>query len=210
MKGSVPLGILNRSVPSGSHICAFYDGPAGRDEVVLPFLAEGLRAGDKCIAVLDSVSPDDFLARLGGRGVDMDKSVQAGQIEVEAPANAYFRSGTFCTDDILAFWGQGISAVETGGAFGFVRATGEMPSVLNHPDGRTEFFRFEARLNQFTFSVPLVVLCLYDMQGMGAEVLMEALRTHPAVIVDGVLHENPYYIEPGTFLAQTGRQGVPR
>jgi hypothetical protein len=32
MTVSVPLGILDRSVPSGSHICAFYSGSAGRDE----------------------------------------------------------------------------------------------------------------------------------------------------------------------------------
>jgi hypothetical protein len=36
-----------------------------------------------------------------------------------------------------------------------------------------------------------VVLCLYDLEGMGAEVLMQALRTHPAVIVDGAIHETP-------------------
>jgi hypothetical protein len=39
---------------------------------------------------------------------------------------------------------------------------------------------------------------------MGAEVLMQALRTHPAVIVDGTIHENPYYIEPSRFLARIG------
>jgi hypothetical protein len=49
-----------------------------------------------------------------------------------------------------------------------------------------------------------VVLCLYDLDGMGAEVLMQALRTHPAVIVDGTIHENPYYIEPSRFLARIG------
>jgi hypothetical protein len=36
---------------------------------------------------------------------------------------------------------------------------------------------------------------------MGAEVLMQALRTHSAVVVDGVIHENPYFIEPSRFLA---------
>jgi hypothetical protein len=42
-----------------------------------------------------------------------------------------------------------------------------MPSVLNHPDGRTEFFRFEAMLNQFSSPLPQVVLCPYDLDGMG-------------------------------------------
>ncbi len=82
--------------------------------------------------------------------------------------------------------------------------SGEMPSVLNHPDGRTEFFRFEAMLNQFSSPLPLVVLWLYDLDGMGAEVLMQALRTHAAVIVDGMIHENPYFIEPSRFLARIG------
>jgi hypothetical protein len=204
MTGSVPLGILGRSVPSGSHICAFYTGSAGRDEVVLPFLAEGLRTGHKCLAVLDSTSPPDVLAKLGRSGVDADRAARAGQIEVDTPANAYFRSGTFCTDDILSYWGQGISKAKDAGTFGFLRATGEMPSVLDHPDGRTEFFRFEAMLNQFSSPLPLVVLCLYDLEGMGAEILMQALRTHPVVIVDGAIHENPYYLEPSTFLGRIG------
>ena len=98
---------MDRSVPSGSHICAFYSGCAGRDEVVLPFLAEGLRTGHKCLAVLGSTSPGEVLAMLHDRGVDADQAAQAGQIEVETPANAYFRSGTSSTDDIIAFWGQG-------------------------------------------------------------------------------------------------------
>ncbi len=101
MTESVPLGIMDRSVPSGSHVCVFYSGSAGRDEVVLPFLAEGLRTGHKCLAVLDSTSPCEVLAKLYDRGVDADQAAQAGQIEVETPANAYFRSGTFSTDDIL-------------------------------------------------------------------------------------------------------------
>jgi hypothetical protein len=79
-----------------------------------------------------------------------------------------------------------------------------MPSVLDHPDGRTEFFRFEAMLNQFSSPLPLVVLCLYDLERMGAEILMQALHTHPAVIVDGAIYENPCYIEPSTFLGRIG------
>jgi hypothetical protein len=68
MTESVPLGMMDRPVPSGSHVCAFYSGSAGRDEVVLLFLAEGLRTGHKCLAVLDSTSPGEVLAQLDERG----------------------------------------------------------------------------------------------------------------------------------------------
>ena len=47
-------------------------------------------------------------------------------------------------------------------------------------------------------------MCLYDLDRFGAEVLMDTLRTHPRVVVDGMVHENPYYIEPGKFLARRG------
>src|ERR1700759_2877722 len=129
MTVSISLGILDRSVPSGSHICAFYSGSAGRDEVVLPFLAEGLRTGHKCLAVLGSTSPAEVLAKLGDRGVDADKAAQAGQIEVETPGNADCRSGPVSTDDILSFWGQGISNPKDSGMFAILPARGEVPAV---------------------------------------------------------------------------------
>ena len=81
-----------------------------------------------------------------------------------------------------------------------MRATGEMPSVLTDPGGRTAVSRYEARLTEFVAAFPQMILCLYDLERFGAEVLMDALRTHPMVIVDGAIHENPYYIDPGSFL----------
>src|SRR5947209_7179586 len=90
MTGSVPLGVLDRSVPSGTHVCTFYSGPAGRDEVVMPFLAEGIRSGQKCICILESLGPADVLARLGTQ-VDLGRSVETGQLELATPAHAYLR-----------------------------------------------------------------------------------------------------------------------
>jgi hypothetical protein len=39
-----------------------------------------------------------------------------------------------------------------------------------------------------------------------AGVLMDALRTHAMVLVDGVVHHNPYYIDPREFLHGTGSE----
>jgi MEDS: MEthanogen/methylotroph, DcmR Sensory domain len=161
------LMIMNRSVPSGTHICAFFSGPAGRDDVVMPFLADGIRAGQKCLCVLESPGSADVLAGLDCQ-VDLGRSLETGQLELITPGDAYLRSGTFCADDMLSYWQQAAAATQSAIGSGLLRATGEMPSVLNHPDGRKEFFRYEARLTGF------------------------------------VVHDNPYYVDPGEFLRGTG------
>jgi hypothetical protein len=199
MAGPHALTFMNRSVPSGTHVCAFYSGPAGRDEIVMPFLSEGIRAGHKCICILESLSPAEVLARLG-REVDLGRSVETGQLELATPADAYLRAGTFSTDDMLSYWERAVAEARGADGTGVLRAAGEMPSALDHPAGRREFFRYEATITAFAADLPAVLFCLYDLQRFGAEVLIDSLRTHPVVVVDGMLHENPYYIDPGTFL----------
>ena len=196
-----PVGFLDRSVPSGTHVCAFVSGPEQRDEVVMPFLADGIRAGQKCICILESLDPPDVLTRLG-RQVDVAGPVQTGQLQLGTPADAYLASGRFDTEDMLSYWEQ--AATQNSGTYGLTRGAGEMPSVLDNPEGRAEFFRYEARLTGLVARFPQVILCLYDLRRFGAEVLMDALRTHPMVVVDAMTHDNPYYIDPGELLGRTG------
>lgn len=199
MTGQEAPTIVNRPVPIGTHICAFYSGPAARDELVMPFLAEGIRAGQKCICVLESLSPAEVVARLG-REVDLGRSVETGQLELATSADAYLRTGTFSVDEMLSYWEQAVAEARGPEGTGVLRGAGEMPSALDHPDGRREFFRYEATITTFVADLPAVLFCLYDLQRFGAEVLVDSLRTHPLVVVDGGVHDNPYYIDPGAFI----------
>jgi len=206
MAEQVPLGIADAAVPRGSHtrgshICTFFSGSAQRDDVVVPFLAEGIRSGQKCVAVLEPPGPRDLLTRLGGQ-VDQGHSVETGQLELPAPADAYLRSGQFSTEDMLGYWREVATATQDAARSSFIGATGEMQSVLDHPDGRAEFFRYESLLTAVISALPEVVV--YDLERFGAEVLMDTLRTHPRVIVGGLIHDNRYYIEPGKFLTARG------
>lgn len=197
---SVHLGFFDRSVPAGSHICAFYSDSATRDKIVMPFLAQGLRTGEKCICVLASLGPKEVLTRLG-RQADLDLSVKSGQLELATPADAYLPTGKFVPDDMLNYWKDAATAAEAAD-YGFARAAGEMPRELDGAS-RREFMRYEARLTKFVAGLPEVILCLYDLRLSGGEVLMDVLRTHPVAVVDGVLHDNPYHVPPDTLLGRT-------
>ena len=60
MAQTVPLGVLGLHVPPGTHICSFCRGTQGRDEIVLPFLAEGMVHENP-----HYIEPGRFLARHG-------------------------------------------------------------------------------------------------------------------------------------------------
>ena len=203
MRPSVHLGFFDRSIPAGSHICAFHSDSATRDKVVMPFLAQGLRMGDKCICVMASLGPTEVLARLAHH-VDLDRSVERGQLELATPADAYLPTGRFVPDDMFKFWKEAATAAEAD--YGFARAVGEMPRELD-ADGREQFIRYEARLSEFIADLPELILCLYDLRLSGAEMLMDVLRTHPMAVVDGMLHDNPYYVPPDILLGGTGLTG---
>lgn len=200
MTESVALGLLGLSVPAGTHLCVFCRGSSGLEEIVTPFLAEGIRARDKCLCIMESWMPLDILSSLSLQ-IDVGPSVATGQLELSTPAETYLRSGRFSTDDMLGYWAEAGAAAQNGGDFSLVRGTGQMPSVLDQPAGRAEFFRYEALLNDVIPKYPQVILCLYDLERFGAEVLMDTLRTHRMVVVDGMVHDNPYYVEPDKFLA---------
>ena len=56
--------VLGLQLGVGDHICGFYRKPAERDDILIPFLVEGLNAGDKCTCVVDSCTPSDVLASM--------------------------------------------------------------------------------------------------------------------------------------------------
>jgi hypothetical protein len=48
----------------------------------------------------------------------------------------------------------------------------------------------------------MAVVCTYDVTKFSASVVMDILRTHPQVIVGGLLRENPFYMPPDEFLRE--------
>jgi hypothetical protein len=46
------------------------------------------------------------------------------------------------------------------------------------------------------------VICAYDLTKFGASTVMNALRTHPVVIIGGLMQENPFYVAPDEFLRE--------
>jgi len=67
--------------------------------------------------------------------------------------------------------------------------------------GVEELVGYEAELNNFLPRYPQVILCLYDLERFDGEILIDILKTHPMVLIGGMVLDNPYYLAPAQFLA---------
>jgi hypothetical protein len=188
-------GLPGVSLESGDHICAFYTGLEERDEILLPYLRAGLSAGDKCICVVDAGEPATVLA-----GVGADVGADTSQIDVMKSTETYLRLGHFSTTSMLAFWDNAVSDALEGG-FPFFRAVGEMTWALRDAPGVDELFTYESELNRFGPQYPQVLLCMYDLHRFRGDVMVDLLKTHPKLLLGGMVLDNPHYLSPDEFLA---------
>jgi DcmR-like sensory protein len=196
---SIALGIPGVQLAPGDHVCAFYPGLAERDEILIPYLREGLDAGDKCVCVVDATDPESVLAGLSTE-VDLGACLDRQQLEVQRSQDTYLRGGGFSTQAMLDFWDASVGGAVAGG-FGFARAVGEMTWAIRQMPGVEELVGYESLLNRFLPRYPQVILCLYELDRFSGEVLVDVLKTHPKVLLAGMVLDNPYYLEPDEFLA---------
>lgn len=200
-KKKMEFGVPGVPLESGDHICALYVSQAERDQIMLPFLRAGLRAGDKCFCVVDSSPTSQVLEDLGD-DVETKDALSRQQLELFTAGETYLRTRPFTTEGILDFWRTTVPVAAAEGGYAFSRVTGEMPWALHDlPDEREEFFRYEAELNRFAPQYPQAILCLYDLGHFGGGILLDLLRTHPKLVVSGQLVENPYYLPPDQYLS---------
>ena len=203
MSDFVAFGLPGVNLERGDHICAFHFGEAERDEIVLPYLGAGLVAGDKCVCIVDQTEPSEIVAGVAERegALEVDRSVRSGQLEVLGVDDAYLRGGAFSTAEMLAFFRQTVRAAMTTDGYAFARITGEARWVLREPPGAEEFIEYESELNEFVPEFPQAVLCLYDLAHFGGSMLVDVLRTHPKLLLGGMIIENPNYLTPNEFRA---------
>jgi len=194
MTTSLTMGLPGVELTPGDHICAFYRGAAQRDELLLPYLREGLRVGDKCICVTDDPAAGESVRAL---------PADAGQLQAMDSATTYVVGGYFAIDRMIEFWDGAVGRAVVGDGYRFVRAVGEMTWALRGLPGVEHLLAYEARLNDFLPRYPQMILCLYDLEQFSdGQILLEILRTHPKVLLSGQLLDNPWYIEPDEDLAQ--------
>ena len=74
-----------------------------------------------------------------------------------------------------------------------MRFIGHMEWALQDLPGVDDLIAFEAEVNHIVPNYPDVAVCAYDVTKFRGDVVIGAIRAHPAILIDGALHDNPFY-----------------
>jgi hypothetical protein len=187
----------------GDHICGVFTGELARDEIMIPFLEHGLTSGDKCICVVDGPAPGEVVAILARR-VDAPAFAASKQLEVIRAADMYLRSGRFSAAEVIGSWKAAISDAMYDGRFDVVRAVETWSRREVVPDMH-ELLVLESEMNRYLPLYPQIIVCLYDIDRFGGGIIVDLLKTHPHVLVNGMIFDNPYHLSPDELLDEAAQ-----
>jgi hypothetical protein len=183
------------------HTCAFFRSREEEYEVLVPFITEGLAAGEKALHITDPALRADHIGRLAEAGVDTAAAQATGQLQVLAWDEAYLRGGSFDCDAMLNLVEETLTHCYRTG-FPRVRIIGHMEWSRENVPGVQELFEYEAKANDLLARHKQPGICVYDANQFDSRTMMEILRTHPIVILGGTLRQNPFYVPPDEYLRE--------
>jgi hypothetical protein len=117
------------------------------DDVLMPFLWEGLGLGHQCLVGLYEQDTRSILDALG-TDADVEQAVTTDE---------------FSIDNMIRFWEGIVSAAVRTGPFPFARFTAECTWWEKQLPGFDALAHYESALNKFAARYPLGFLCMYDM-----------------------------------------------
>jgi len=183
------------------HICAFFNSVDEEHRVLRSFIKDGFERGDKAFHIVDPELREEHLKRLTEAGINVEQAMDTRQLEVRPWQEAYLRGDHFDQNAMLALIEE---VLQSGAAAGYAitRLLAHMEWALLDKPGVDDLVEYETRLNYVLPKYHDPVICTYDLSKFGSRVAIDIMRTHPVVIIGGVLQENPFFVPPDQFLAE--------
>jgi MEDS: MEthanogen/methylotroph, DcmR Sensory domain len=184
------------------HVCAFFNDLDEEHRVLRSFFKDGFDRGERAVHIVEADKRQDYLNRLAVAGINIKKLMDSGQLEVLPWTDMYVRDHRFDQDAMLASVEELIQSSETAG-YPRARLVGHhMDWLFLDQPAVNNLLQYEARLNDVLSRHNAPVICNYDLSKISASVAMDIMRTHPLVIIGGLLRENPFFVPPDEFLLE--------
>jgi hypothetical protein len=194
--------LANASFGEHFHACAFVMSPAEERSVIDPFLLEGMRHGQKGVYIVDPDERRSHEARLS------KSAPSADLLEVTTWHEAHLKGGSFDQDRMIESLDEMIRENAATGRPP-MRLVGQMGWIFYMPPGIEQLVAYEASVNDVLSRGKTPTVCVYDARRLNGSIMMDLLRAHPLTVVNGVLHENPFYTPADEMLRQIRERRTP-
>ena len=183
------------------HICAFFNSIDEEHRVLRSFFKDGFDRGEKATHIVDPENREEHLKRLAEAGINVHQAMDTGQLELRPWRETYLRGDRFDQDAAVALIEE---ILQSGAAAGYAltRLVAHMEWALLDKPGVNNLVEYETRLNYVLPRYKDPVICTYDLSKFPASLVMDIMRTHPVVIIGGILQENPFFVPPDQFLLE--------
>ncbi len=201
MKRTAPIPFAGSQLGEVRHVCAFFNSADEEYRVLMPFIKDGFECGQKAVHVVNPGRCHDHLERLTAAGIDATAMQRSGQLELRTSVEAYLPDGRFDQDRMLEEFEQLSSDNEKAG-FPLSRIVCQMDWAADGRSHIDDLVEFESRVNELWSRRQDAVICVYNLANFGGDIVIDIMRTHPMVIIGGILQHNPFYLAPEEFLRE--------
>ena len=156
-------------VPLGSHLACFYTTDTGRLRLGLPFLRDGLLAGQSAFRATPDVR-EQYFAALRNEGVDAAEAIRDGLLMLYPEVTGSAR-------EQVARFEQLLTAASRRRP-GPIRILAEVLADVETVGSVTEHLVVEQQVDALFKRFPVVTLCAYDARVFDGVTVVEALKLH--------------------------------
>jgi len=192
-----PIRFAASELGANRHICGFFRNPEEEYQLLLPFIKEGFERGEKAFHIVDPTAHQAHLRQLRSAGIDVASVQEKGQLEMRDWNQFYFPDGRFDETRTVAQW----TAVLDGAVQKGYRRTRVIAHLEWARDDADQLLQYESNFNRIPRNRDPVI-CVYDLSKHGAAFILDIMRTHPMIIIGGILQMNPFYVPPDQFLQE--------
>jgi hypothetical protein len=196
-----PIRFAGSQLDTARHVCAFFNSDEEEYRVLLPFIRDGFACGDRAIHVVNPEQRGDHLLRLTAAGIDTTATEQSGQFQLRTNTENYLRDGRFDQDRMLAAFEQ-LASGNADGSYPLSRIVCRMDWAAGDTSHVDDLIEFESRVNDVWCQHDDAVICTYHLSKFGGDTVIDIMRTHPMIIIGGILQQNPFYVPPSEFLRE--------
>jgi hypothetical protein len=199
----INLGFADEKFPSGTHICQLYSKDSDREEALLQFLNSGLSDNER-VACFSDKSNDSFISEfLTQKGHDCEAFKETSQLAISPVEPIYFKDNSFSPEVMLetlkAFQEDSVKEGQTA-----ARVIGDMHPKITTIKGGDRLMEYEAKVCLLLETHPITAVCQYDIDAFDGTTIMNVLKVHPLMVVNGAVVRNPFFVAAKDILQQIG------